>query len=625
MKRSLLLTTLCLTALCTAITSNIHAQTGPGGVGAVDGSSGLELWIRGDTSELFVSASAHATATGDAVVEWRDRSGNGRHAIASSSPTDRRPLLRAGTDGLNGHPVLRFDGTNDFFRTASISPALTQPFTLFTLSRKIGTATTALNVVDSRTSGTNTMTQGYWTNTTQARINAGSNLTLAITQTDFTILRGIFDGTSSSLAANGGTPATGSVGTRAVDGFTVGASRNSDGFLNGEIAEVIAYSGVLNTAERRIVENYLSARYGIAITGDLHASTTYLSDLIGIGRDGGGTHTSSRAAGLLLGDDGFLVDDGDFVLAAHDGAENGETTYDIPSDVTARWDRIWYVEKSAAGTGSGDITLGFDLDEGGFTTSSGDPSNYALLYRNGASGNFAAVTASATMVGDSILFDLPESSLSTGYYTLGSHGAGDASLPVEISSFTLSLDEGHVRVAWATASERQNAGFLLSRSVGESGPAVAIASHLSHPALLGAGTSSTRVEYSFLDPDLLPSGVYHYHLEQIDIDGNRGENALHRSITIEAAPEIPQRDALEQLLPNPAFASALVRYAVREAGPVCFTLRDRLGEDISRTVVELAPGRSSYTLDLSLLRPGLYFLTMQTGRFMRTRPIVVAR
>ena len=625
MKRSLLFTITGAIAVAMILPSTMLSQTGPGGVGAVDGSSTLELWLRGETGALLTSSSTSATSTGDAVAEWRDGSGNGRHATAASTPTDRRPSLRAGTDGLNGHPVLRFDGTNDFLRTASISPAIPQPVTLFTLSRKIGSATTALTVVDSRTSGTNTLTQGYWTNTTQARINAGTNLTLAVTQTDFTILRGVFDGTSSSLAANGGTAATGSIGTRAADGFTIGASRNSDGFLNGEIAEVIAYGSVLNAAERRIVENYLSARYGITITGDHFPSSTHVADLIGIGREGSAVHGASRAAGLVLENDGFLADDGDYIMAAHDGGGNDQVANDLPSDIDARWERVWYVEKTAAGTGSGDAMLGFDLGDGGFEDTPGAASNYRLLYRSGTSGDFAEVTVSTTIDGDRILFDVPENSLSSGYYTLGLIATDDSPLPVELASFTLALESGHVHIAWATASERQNAGFLLSRSTGDTGAFTPIASHLSDRRLKGAGTSSTRSDYHFVDPALLAPGRYRYHLEQIDFDGNPGKQAHLASIDIDGSTETSTRLALAEIEPNPVATEALIRYEVRDDSPVTFMVRDRLGRTLSEKTIDAVAGAGIYRLDFSATPPGIYFLTMQVDGFVRTRRVVVAR
>ena len=70
--------------------------------------SGLQVWYRGD---------AGVNASSGKVRIWEDQSGNGLHA---SRPTvSRQPALVS--DAINGHPGIRFDGTDD---------ALAVPFNL---------------------------------------------------------------------------------------------------------------------------------------------------------------------------------------------------------------------------------------------------------------------------------------------------------------------------------------------------------------------------------------------------------------------------------------------------------------------------------------------------------------
>jgi hypothetical protein len=61
--------------------------------------SGLALWLKAD-----------AGVSGSPVSQWSDQSGNGRYAIQGAG--DSQPVLVAGA--LNGKPVVRFDGVNDF-------------------------------------------------------------------------------------------------------------------------------------------------------------------------------------------------------------------------------------------------------------------------------------------------------------------------------------------------------------------------------------------------------------------------------------------------------------------------------------------------------------------------------
>jgi hypothetical protein len=61
--------------------------------------NGLALWLRAD-----------AGAIGPPITHWTDHSGNNRHAVQATSTS--QPLLV--NSALNGLPVVRFDGINDF-------------------------------------------------------------------------------------------------------------------------------------------------------------------------------------------------------------------------------------------------------------------------------------------------------------------------------------------------------------------------------------------------------------------------------------------------------------------------------------------------------------------------------
>jgi hypothetical protein len=56
---------------------------------------------------------------GTAIGTWSDRSGNGKDATQATS--NKRPLLRTGSNGINGNPVLNFDGSDDAMVISSIT------------------------------------------------------------------------------------------------------------------------------------------------------------------------------------------------------------------------------------------------------------------------------------------------------------------------------------------------------------------------------------------------------------------------------------------------------------------------------------------------------------------------
>ncbi|MFM6272695.1 MAG: hypothetical protein ACKPFA_40420, partial [Dolichospermum sp.] len=64
------------------------------------------------STDLWLDAADSSTITlnGSTVSQWNDKSGNGRNAIQATATN--QPAYTA--NGLNGKPVLTFDGINDF-------------------------------------------------------------------------------------------------------------------------------------------------------------------------------------------------------------------------------------------------------------------------------------------------------------------------------------------------------------------------------------------------------------------------------------------------------------------------------------------------------------------------------
>jgi hypothetical protein len=88
-------------------------------------------------------------------------------------------------------------------------------------------------------------------------------------------------------------------------------------------------------------------------------------------------------------------------------------------------------------------------------------------------------------------------------------------VPVELASFTAGPAQGGILVRWATLSETDNVGFNLYRSLRSDGAWVAINTAL----IPGAGTTSERHDYSFLDDGVTQGVTYYYQLEDVDVSG----------------------------------------------------------------------------------------------------------
>ncbi len=232
---------------------------------------------------LWLDATRINQANNTAVATWADQSGNGYDATQST--TAARPTFIA--SGLNGLPVVRFDGTDD--RLALGSSALG-------MLRNVAGATVFVVVKYSNTAGANrtsffislggstsarvqirtTTTPKY--QVIGRRLDADSSQNVASSQdtstTNFVIhsaffnyqntllqqyINGTLDGQKTDFQTAGNTSDTSS------NTILIGTDGALSAYLNGDIAEIIVYNRALNTSELAQVHRYLSRKWGIAL------------------------------------------------------------------------------------------------------------------------------------------------------------------------------------------------------------------------------------------------------------------------------------------------------------------------------------------------------------------------
>ncbi len=231
----------------------------------------LELWLAADRG-LSLS-------DGDPVVTWLDQSGNGKNAtqgVGANQPTFRTGIV-------NSLPIIRFDGVTEYLTFLS----LTLPsFTIFyVLSTTIVPAGVVV-ILDNCTGNPNA-NDGFWMGWDD-RGAANPNDSYVMTPKFVTAPLGWFKDNSYGLAAfttlvfqcsnhtdiyysiNNVDQAPYGVlgaGTGAyVDNanvFGLGALNDGTAPAGMDLAELIIYGSVLSSADRDLVENYLSSKYGL--------------------------------------------------------------------------------------------------------------------------------------------------------------------------------------------------------------------------------------------------------------------------------------------------------------------------------------------------------------------------
>jgi hypothetical protein len=414
----------------------VFAQTGPGGVGNANGDAGQPqnvLWLR---------ANSGISASGGFVDGWADQSGNGNNASGSGAT---RPTFNSSDANFNNLASITFPNTpaSNFYLQIPDNDNLdnTSQLSVFFVIRPTSVPAT-MGILSKRTAaGTN---QSYFFTILngslrcQATISTGVNTNLSTSNSSLNqldIISFVMNGTNQLGLLDGASQTTptgvASIPNNASNLFvgTLDASDNNN--FEGQIAEVIIFRTALNTAQRQILENYLSAKYNTALAaGDLYAgdipggnTLDHDFDLAGIGFNGGASHLLANSAGLILSPSAGTINvNGEFVLAAHNGVSNSAVATNLGTGgVVQRWNRSWYIDRTPASGIDANIT--FDFSEGIAGQFPQNKDNYVLLRRNTGTGNFDVVAGIAnsdkTIVGDQISFRVTDANLLDGIYTLG--------------------------------------------------------------------------------------------------------------------------------------------------------------------------------------------------------------
>ena len=155
----------------------------------------IKLWLDADESTTITHSS-------NSVSQWKDKSGKGNHAEQSTAAN--QPTLTA--SGLNGKPVITFDGSNDSLNATNVN--ITQSYSFFIAAKRVTGSTNKQYLFDGITNNSNRSLLGL-NNGGKIQIWASSWANTNFnTPTGAFIISAVFN-TSSSLVSLNGTTVTG--------------------------------------------------------------------------------------------------------------------------------------------------------------------------------------------------------------------------------------------------------------------------------------------------------------------------------------------------------------------------------------------------------------------------------
>lgn len=210
--------------------------------------------------------------------------------------------------------------------------------------------------------------------------------------------------------------------------------------------------------------------------------------------------------------------------------------------------------------------------------------------------------------GDQINFYLTNSvvaTLNTSWVqklTFDNSGSGNV-LPVELSSFTCTINGCSVNLAWETNTEKNSNKFEVQRKI--------INSEWTTLGFIKAATlSSSPKQYSYTD-NKLQSGKYQYRLKMTDNDGS-----FEYSKVIEADIAAPKEYKLSQNFPNPFNPETKIAYNIPADGIVTLIVYDIMGKEIVSLVNgNKKAGKYEVTFDGSRFASGVYLCKMTAKNF----------
>lgn len=196
---------------------------------------------------------------------------------------------------------------------------------------------------------------------------------------------------------------------------------------------------------------------------------------------------------------------------------------------------------------------------------------------------------------------------------------GDGLIAVELNSFTAQTDGTIVTLTWTTATETENLGFHIYRSIAKESDYVQITGEM----ILGAGSSDEAQNYTYTDCDIKSGNTYYYKLADVDFNGNINFH-VPISITIEA---VPTKYSLAQSYPNPFNPETAINYTLKEAGNVSLKIYNLQGR-LVRTLVDQKKPVGSYSVMWNgtddngiLLASGVYYYTLKVNGFEETKKL----
>jgi len=187
----------------------------------------------------------------------------------------------------------------------------------------------------------------------------------------------------------------------------------------------------------------------------------------------------------------------------------------------------------------------------------------------------------------------------------------DEALPVELISFTTKFIDGKVLLKWKTATEMNNYGFEIQRTMETpTQNQNDIQNWRTIGFVEGAGNSILPKSYQFTDNEPLKAVEYYYRLKQIDEDGSFEYSEI-LEVNLQS---ILTGYSLHQNFPNPFNPTTTIKFELPEKGVVDLRVYNIIGKEIAQLVnQEMEAGSYEKEFDAEQFSSGIYIYSLKVS------------
>ncbi|MBS1683509.1 MAG: cadherin-like beta sandwich domain-containing protein [Bacteroidetes bacterium] len=199
-------------------------------------------------------------------------------------------------------------------------------------------------------------------------------------------------------------------------------------------------------------------------------------------------------------------------------------------------------------------------------------------------------------------------------FAIGLHQS-NTPLPVTLLYLTATpLDDSHIMLDWATASEINNSGFQVERSTDG-------LNFESIDWVDGSGNSNNTIKYSTDDHQVAIGVIYYYRLKQVDYDGKSQYSNIVSASLSGGRSDI----TIHNIFPNPASGQVTIDIIAEGEQSVGVAITDMLGRQVLSSQWQLSAGYNDRSYDLTSLADGVYHVTVKAGNNLFTKILAVTK